>query len=107
MTVASLSLHRGLRRGRTAVASVATSLVARNRATWLEARNCPSSRMHVQLACSFRLRGYVDGLNRCCIANNTLILVAVTTAYLLLAAVTTAYVFIGGGDNRYFFYWRR
>ena len=55
----------------------------------------------------FRLRGYADGLNRCCIANNTLILVAVTTAYLLLAAVTTAYVFTGGGDNRYFFYWRR
>ena len=33
VTVASLSLHRGSRRGRTAVASVATSLVARNRAT--------------------------------------------------------------------------
>ena len=94
VTVASLSLHRGLRRGRTAVASVATSLVARNRATWFAARKCRSSSVARVFLPSAGI--CADGLNR-----------SISKQHAYSGGGDNRLFVTGGGDNRLCFYWWR
>jgi hypothetical protein len=94
VTVARLSLHRGLRRGRTAVASVATSLVARNRATWFAARKCRSSSVARVFLPSAGI--CADGLNR-----------SISKQRAYSGGGDNRLFVTGGGDNRLCFYWRR
>ena len=91
---ASLSLYRGLRRGRTAVASVATSLVARNRATWFAARKCRSSSVARVFLPSAGI--CADGLNR-----------SISKQHAYSGGGDNRLFVTGGGDNRLCFYWRR